>query len=318
MSVPLIVAVVTFLAVLLAGSAVFLYFNSRKALQAWRQRADGASVALGSDAPHTGMVDRLKAQLQDLLEWFGRINQSSNVEKVRATRGQLISAGYRSGKAPIFFFGAKLLLAIVIVCLSAMIPAKVLGFPSATQLTFFYVLAAACGYYAPKLWLWRAIAVRKDALQRAIPDALDLMVVCVEAGLGLDQAITRVGEEVKRAHPELSDELSILALELRTGVSRQEALRNLANRTDLEEVRNLVAILVQTDRFGTSIGQALRVQADAMRTTRWLKAEELAAKLPVKLLFPLIFFIFPNLLIVTIGPACIRMIRVLFPALTGH
>jgi len=318
MDVPLIVALVTFLGVMLASSAVFLYFNSREALQAWRRRADGDSATLESEAAPAGMADRLKAQLQALLEWFARMNQPSNVEDVRATRRKLINAGYRSGKAPVFYMGAKLLLAIVIVCLLAMIPAKLLGFPSAAKLTFFYVVAAACGYYAPVLWLRRAIGSRKDALQRAIPDALDLMVVCVEAGLGLDQAIGRVGEEVKRAHPELSDELNILALELRTGVSRQEALRNLAHRTDLEEVKNLVALLVQTDRFGTSIGQALRVHADSMRTTRRLKAEELAAKLPVKLLLPLIFFIFPSIIIVTIGPAIIRMVTVLFPILNGH
>ena len=207
---------------------------------------------------------------------------------------------------------------MIAVCLVVLIPAKVLGFPSTGQLIFYYVSAAACGYYAPSLWLRKTIARRQDALQRAIPDALDLMVVCVEAGLGLDQAIGRVGEEVKRTHPTLGDELNLLALELRTGVTRQEALRNLAHRTDLEEVRNLVAILVQTDRFGTSIGQALRVHADSMRTTRRLKAEELAAKLPVKLLLPLIFFIFPSMFIVTIGPACIRMVRVLFPALLGQ
>ena len=318
MDVPLIVALVTFLTVGLASSAVFLYFNSREALQTWRRRADGASAALESEAAPAGMVEELKAQLQALLEWFGKINQPSNVEKVRATRRLLINAGYRSGKASIIFVGAKLLLAIVIVCLLAMIPAKVIGFPSVSKLTFFYVLAAACGYYAPALWLRRAIGSRKDALQRAIPDALDLMVVCVEAGLGLDQAIGRVGEEVKRAHPELSDELNMLTLELRAGVARQEALRNLAHRTDLEELRNLVALLVQTDRFGTSIGQALRVHADSMRTTRRLKAEELAAKLPVKLLLPLIFFIFPSMFMVVIGPACIKMIRVLFPALVAH
>jgi tight adherence protein C len=144
------------------------------------------------------------------------------------------------------------------------------------------------------------------------------MVVCVEAGLGLDQAIARVGGEVERAHPELSDELNILSLELRTGISRQEALRNLSHRTDLEEVGNLVALLVQTDRFGTSIGQALRVHADSMRTTRRLRAEELAAKLPVKLLLPLIFFIFPSMFIVVLGPAIIKMVRVLFPAMGGH
>jgi tight adherence protein C len=318
MDVPLIVGLVTFLGVMLASSAVFLYFNSREALQTWRRRAAGTSATAESDVAHAGMVNQLKAQLQALLEWFARMNQPSNVEKVRETRRLLINAGYRSAKASVFFVGSKLLLAIVIVCLLAMIPAKVLGFPSASKLTFFYVLAAACGYYAPALWLRRAIAARKDALQRAIPDALDLMVVCVEAGLGLDQAIGRVGEEVKRAHPALNDELNMLTLELRAGVARQEALRNLAHRTDLEELRNLVALLVQTDRFGTSIGQALRVHADAMRTTRRLKAEELAAKLPVKLLLPLVFFIFPTIIIVTVGPAIIRMVTVLFPVLNGH
>ena len=318
MDVPLVVALVTFLAVMLASSAVFLFLNSREALQAWRRRADGTSGALESKAAPAGMVDLLKAQLQDLLEWFARMNQPSNVEEVRATRRKLINAGYRSRKASVFFIGAKLLLAVLMVCLMAVIPAKLLGFPSASKLTFYYVLVAACGYYAPALWLRRTIAARKDALQRAVPDALDLMVVCVEAGLGLDQAIGRVGQEVKRTHPELSDELNILALELRTGASRQDALRNLAYRTDLEELRNLVALLVQTDRFGTSIGQALRVHAESMRTTRRLKAEELAAKLPVKLLLPLIFFIFPSMFIVLVGPACIKMVRVLFPALNGQ
>ena len=318
MDVPLIVALVTFLAVMLASSAVFLYFNSREALQTWRRRADGVSGTAESEAAPAGMVDQFMAQLRALLEWFARMNQPSNVEEVRATRRKLINAGYRSGKASVFFIGAKLLLAIFMVCLMAVIPAKLLGFPSASKLTFYYVLVAACGYYAPVLWLRRAIAARKDALQRAIPDALDLMVVCVEAGLGLDQAIGRVGQEVKRTHPELSDELNMLALELRTGASRQDALRNLAYRTDLEEVRNLVALLIQTDRFGTSIGQALRVHSDAMRTTRQLKAEESAAKLPVKLLLPLIFFIFPSMFIVLIGPACIKMIRILIPALNSQ
>jgi tight adherence protein C len=318
MDVPLIVALVTFLGVMLASSAVFLYFNSREALQTWRRRVDGASAKLESEAAPAGMADQLKAQLQALLEWFARMNKPSNVEEVRTTRRQLINAGYRSGKAPVFYMGAKLLLATVIVCLLAMIPAKLLGFPSVSTHTFYYVLAAACGYYIPALWLRKAIANRKDALQRAIPDALDLMVVCVEAGLGLDQAIGRVGEEVKRAHPELSDELNILSLELRTGVSRQEALRNLSHRTDLEEVRNLVALLIQTDRFGTSIGQALRVHADSMRNSRRLKAEEVAAKLPVKMLLPLIFFIFPSMFMVVIGPACIKMVRVLFPAMLAH
>lgn len=314
MDVPLLVALFTFLAVLLASSAAFLYMNSREALQTWRRRADGTP----SVNEATGTGEQMMAQFHALLEWFARMNQPSNVEEARATRRQLITAGYRSGKAPVFFAGAKLFLAVLMTALIALVPVKTLGFPTFSNLVFYYVLAATCGYYAPVVWLRKAIANRKDALQRAIPDALDLMVVCVEAGLGLDQAITRVGEEVKRTHPALSDELNLLAMELRTGVSRQEALRNFAHRTDLEEARNLVALLVQTDRFGTSIGQALRVHADAMRTTRRLKAEELAAKLPVKLLFPLIFFIFPSMFIVLLGSAVIQMVRVLFPTMNGQ
>ena len=316
MDVPLLGALFTFLTVVLASLAVFLYMNSREVLQTWRRRADGTPSR--TDETGEKVSEQFMAQLRDLLEWFAKMNQPSNVEEARATRCQLITAGYRSGKAPVFFIGSKLFLAVLMASVMALIPVKVLGFPTFSNLVFYYVLAAGCGYYAPVLWLRRAIAQRKDALQRAIPDALDLMVVCVEAGLGLDQAITRVGEEVKRTHPALSDELNLLSMELRTGVSRQEALRNFAHRTDMEEARNLVALLVQTDRFGTSIGQALRVHSDAMRSIRRLRAEEMAAKLPVKLLFPLIFFIFPSMFIVLIGPACIQMVRVLFPAMNGQ
>jgi tight adherence protein C len=318
MELPLLAALSTFLVILLAVTALFLYMNSREALQIWRRRAEGHTLAREDGITAGGFTEQVQAQIRALLEWFARLNQPSKVEELQATRRLLITAGYRDGKAPVFYTGAKLLLAVLVVAVVAMIPVKALGFPTATNLILYYLLAATCGYYAPAGWLKRAIAHRQDALQRAIPDALDLMVVCVEAGLGLDQAIARVGEEVKQAHPMLGDELNILALELRTGVQRQEALRNLALRTDLDEVKNLVALLVQTDRFGTSIGQALRVHADSMRTMRRLKAEELAAKLPVKLLLPLIFFIFPSMFVVTIGPACIRMVRVLFPALAGH
>lgn len=318
MELPLLAALSTFLVILLVGTALFLYLNSREVLQIWRRRAEGHTFAGEDSAAAGGFTDQVQAQIRALLEWFAKLNQPSNVEEMRATRRLLITAGYRGGKAAVFYTGAKLLLAVVAVALVAMIPVKALGFPTTNNLIFYYLLAATCGYYAPSMWLKRAIAHRQDELQRAIPDALDLMVVCVEAGLGLDQAIARVGEDVKNGHPALGDELNILALELRTGVQRQEALRNLAHRTNLDEVKNLVALLVQTDRFGTSIGQALRVHADSMRTTRKLKAEELAAKLPVKLLLPLIFFIFPSMFVVTIGPAIIKMVRVLFPALAGH
>jgi tight adherence protein C len=314
---PLLVAVATFTVILLASSAVFLYLNTREQVQTWRRRAEGANAALDQETAPRGLLDQMSTEFVRLLEWFGRLNQPS-AEDVRSTRQLLINAGHRSGKAPLLFLGAKLMLAVFAVLLFTLVPAKLMGFPSVSNLTIYYVVAAAVGYYAPIVWLRRVIASRKDALQRAMPDALDLMVVCVEAGLGLDQAIGRVSQEVSRTHPALGDELNVLTVELRTGVSRQEALKNLARRTDLEELGNLVAMLVQTDRFGTSIGQALRVYADSMRTTRRLKAEELAAKLPVKLLLPLIFFIFPSLIVVTVGPAVIRMARILLPAMGGR
>jgi len=181
-----------------------------------------------------------------------------------------------------------------------------------------YVGAASAGYFLPMLWLRYAVSARKDKLLKAFPDALDLMVVCVEAGLGLDAAIGRVSSEIKFVHPELAEEFNLVSLELRTGLSRLEALKNLSRRIDLEEVGSLVALLVQTDKFGTSVGQALRVHSDSMRVNRQLRAEELAAKLPVKLLFPLVFFIFPSLFVVVVGPAGIKIARILLPAMGGQ
>lgn len=318
MDFPLVAAVSTFFIFIFASTAVFFYLSSRETIQAWRRRADGQSASVDELQATRGLVDEVEAQVRAILEWFARFNTPSNIEEMRATKRMLINAGYRSAKAPVLYTGAKLLLATIAVLAVTAVPAKTLGFPTTNTLLFYYLLAATCGYYIPSIWLKRAIAARQDTLQRAIPDALDLMVVCVEAGLGLDQAMARVAAEIYQTHPALGDELTVLGLELRAGVQRQEALRNLAQRTNLEDVKNLVALLVQTDRFGTSIGQALRVHADAMRTTRRLKAEELAAKLPVKLLLPLIFFIFPCMFIVTIGPAVIKIIKVLFPAFSGQ
>jgi tight adherence protein C len=317
MNYPVIAAVSTFIVVVLATSALFVFLGSKETVKTWRRRAQQDSKIEHDEMP-LGFIEQCQVQFQALLEWFASLNQPSSTEQVRATRSMLVTAGFRSAKAPIFYTGAKLMAAIIAVSAITAIPAKILGFPATNTLLFYYLMAASVGYYAPSLWLKRAIANRQDALQRAIPDALDLMVVCVEAGLGLDQAIARVGEEIKAGHPALGEEFKLLGLELRAGVPRQEALRNLAHRTDLDDVKSLVALLVQTDRFGTSIGQALRVHADSMRTTRRLRAEELAAKLPVKLLLPLVFFIFPTMFVVTIGPAVIRMIKILLPAFSGQ
>ncbi|MEJ2731579.1 MAG: type II secretion system F family protein [Deltaproteobacteria bacterium] len=171
------------------------------------------------------------------------------------------------------------------------------------------VLIPFLGFYLPDIWLRQKTEKRQEKLLKALPDALDLMVVCVEAGMGLDEAINRVAKESKLQSKELSDEFSFLSLELRAGKQRQEALRNLAERTNLEEVNNLVTLLIQADKFGTNIADTLRVYSDSFRTERFQRAEEMASKMPVKLIFPLILFIFPALFIVMIGPAIISIYR---------
>ena len=177
---------------------------------------------------------------------------------------------------------------------------------------------AGAGLYAPELWLQRVANARKTKIINGFPDALDLLVVCIEAGLGLDAAIFRTGTELSLAHPDLCDELHLVSLELRAGLPRALALSNFAWRADIPEVKSLVALLIQTDRFGTSVGQALRVHSDAMRVARTQRAEELAGKLPVKLLFPLMLFIFPSIFIVILGPAIIQGINTLLPTLSGQ
>jgi tight adherence protein C len=180
------------------------------------------------------------------------------------------------------------------------------------------LLLVAFGYYLPNAVLSHLVAQRRESLQNALPDALDLMIVCVEAGLGLDAAMNRAASEIGMRSEALSDELNLLALELRMGVKRELALRNLALRSGVDDVSSFVAMLVQADRFGTNVAEALRIQAETMRTHRRLRAEERAAKIPLKLLFPLIFFIFPSLMVVLMGPAMISIYRVLLPTMGGR
>jgi tight adherence protein C len=170
-------------------------------------------------------------------------------------------------------------------------------------------LMAMIGYILPGFWLSRQIEKRKKLISNGLPDALDLLIVCVEAGMGLDQGIAKAAEELAVSHPPMAEELSTITTEIRAGKSRMEAFKNFADRTKVEDVRQLVSILVQTDRFGTSVAQALRTQAEVSRTKRRQRAEERAQKLGVKLVFPLVFFLFPAMYIVTLGPALIKFAR---------
>lgn len=233
-------------------------------------------------------------------------------------RVRFMQAGLREASWPALYFATKSVLALLLPGLFVLYQGV-----SSIQMTvnttvLVLLLTAAIGYYLPNGLLANAIERRKQELQDALPDALDMMLVCVEAGLGLDAAMNRAASEIGLRSKALSEELNLVALELRMGVNREQALRNLALRTGVDDIASFVAMLVQSDRFGTNVADALRIEAETMRTHRRLRAEERAAKIPLKLLFPLIFFIFPSLLLVLMGPAMISIYRVLLPTMAGN
>lgn len=232
-------------------------------------------------------------------------------------RIRFMHAGYRSQSVPFFYFGGKTLLALILPGIFLLyVGISRLQVNTDLSLLFFLALVAG-GYYLPNLILAHIIKIRQRDLFENFPDAIDLMTVCVEAGLGLDAAMKKVGEEMYVKCKPLAEELHLVNLEMRAGRSREQALRNLALRTGVEEIEGLVAMLIQADRFGTSVASSLRVHSDMLRTKRRLRAEEAAAKIALKLLFPLIFFIFPALLVVIVGPAVINIVRVLLPTMAG-
>jgi tight adherence protein C len=177
---------------------------------------------------------------------------------------------------------------------------------------------ALAGYFGPSLVLEHMVRARQERLKLSLPDALDLLVVCVEAGLGLDQAIRSVSEELKVAHREISEELGLVTLEMRAGKRRADALKNLADRTGEPEIRKLVAILIQADRFGTSIAESLRTHSDFLRVRRRQDAEERAGKVGVKLVFPIFFFILPSMMVVAAGPGLLQVFKYLFPMMKSY
>lgn len=227
------------------------------------------------------------------------------------TRRDLVMAGFRSEGAIRIFYGVKVAFCIVMFFFCLMLHRHVTENP--VLRIVFLVAGTGLGYYAPGMYLDKLVQKRQTKLRLSLPDALDMMVVSVEAGLGLDQALQYVAREVEESHPELSDEFGLVGLEMRAGKRRSEALRNLADRTGEEELRKLVAILIQTDRFGTSMGESLRTHSDFMRLRRKQEAEERAAKVGVKLVFPIFIFILPSMMIVAVGPAMLRLFKDLFP-----
>lgn len=249
-----------------------------------------------------------KPRFQRLLGLVKRIGDKAprSPKEMGALRLRLVQAGYRRDDAITVFFGIRICFALG---LFGLFSTSLIGRPN----MMFALCGLGLGYILPGMVLARLAKRRAHKIRLALADMLDLLVVSVEAGLGLDQALMRVASELALAYPELSDELRLINLELRAGKPRAEALRNMADRTGVDDLSSLVTMLIQTDKFGTSVAQSLRVYSETLRTKRRQRAEEAAAKTGVKMVFPLVLCIFPSIWIVTIGPAAIKFVTVLFP-----
>jgi tight adherence protein C len=244
--------------------------------------------------------------LQDL----GTRVPSSEAE-VATLKADLIRAGFRSENALPVFYGVRIIVTLLMLLLCIMMESKMP--PNPVMKLGLMASGIGAGWVLPRFFLEKKVAKRQETLRLSLPDALDLLVVSIEAGLGLDQAIQHVARELHASHPELSDEMSLVTLEMRHGKRRSEALRNFAERTGEAEFRKLVAILIQNDRFGTSMGESLRTHSDFLRVRRRQEAEERAGKVGVKLVFPIFFFILPSMLVVAAGPGLLQVFKYLFP-----
>ncbi len=261
---------------------------------------------------------RWRERLASVIQPLAKLSLPADGWEGSAIRIAFINAGWRQTSAPTIFFGIKTMLALGFPLIALTLSGEGLLASGVGRILLVLVSASALGYYLPNLFLRYKIADRQREIFESFPDALDLLIICVESGLGLDQAIGKVAAEIDIKSKVLAQELQLVLMELRSGFSRETALRHLALRTGLEEIDLLVAMMIQADRFGTSMGDSLRVHADNLRTKRRQRAEEAAAKIAVKLLMPLIFMIFPTLMLVLVGPAMIQIYRVLLPSLGSN
>jgi tight adherence protein C len=280
---------------LIASGGLLLFYR-----EAMLQRLSAVVTPRAKQSGLMNAIRRTGFSISGMVEHLERVLPRSQAES-SVVQQRLIRAGYREDSAVEIFYGAKVLVPLVL-CMLVLV----------TGLTrygsfFTYVMAAGLGFLVPDFWLGRRISIRQASIRRGLPDVLDLLVICIEAGLSLDQATSRTAEELHLAQPAICDELVIVMLELRAGRARVDAWKHFAERTAVDCVRNLVSVLVQSEQFGTSVAKTLRIHSDVLRTQRRQQVEEQAAKTSVKLVFPLVFFIFPSLFLVTLGPAVIIM-----------
>jgi tight adherence protein C len=293
------------------GMSAMLLVFTRGPLQARLQQAGGG------DAGDLAETPAWQEKLATALAPASKLSLPSEGWQNSPMRRRFLNAGYRNERAALIYFGCKTVLAAGLPGMLLILGG--LFFPGAPfdRMAMGILLLAAIGYYLPNIVLGRRITARQREVFERLPDAIDLMTVMVEAGLGLDAAIARVADEIGSASEVLGDEFRLVGLELRAGASRSQALRNLALRTGVAEVEMFVAMLVQTDRFGTSMAESLRTHSDGLRTKRRILAEEAAAKIGLKLLFPQVFCIFPAIMVVLMGPAVIAIYRNFFPIAAG-
>ena len=289
--------------------AILIFVTIALAVFAFGAAAYAPSSIIGSrlrslswNRPQVQEKPAIKERIEQALDPLSKALPLSPDDSNR-TRSWLIQAGYREQRHVTIYQGVRVLFAVI----GFLSVALISGLKSPPLL----LGVTALGFFIPRFFLKRKINDRQMRIRLGMPDALDLTVICVEAGLSLDQAMMRVGEDLRHAHPDLADEFYLMNLELRAGKPRADALRNLYNRTGVDDIKALVTTLVQTDRFGTSIAQALRVHSDSLRTERRQRAEEQAAKTTIKMVPPLVVFVLPSIIIVTLGPAIISLYRTL-------
>jgi tight adherence protein C len=314
-NIPLLIASLAFVVICLLSMGIIIYIRGaryrREMLNRIRTEESDWSL-LQEEAASVELTGGSGGAFAQFLGAIGTKTQSAKSTDDADIKLKFLKAGLRGRNVPTVFWGTKFFLAVTMPVAFLIAAVAFLRTTHPSHLLLGAVFLAGLGLFLPDIWLSLKTSAKKEKLAKGFPDALDLMVVCVEAGMGLDAAISRVGDELVLSHPELSKELSLLNLELRAGKSRQVALRNLADRTDIDDVNSLVTLLIQTDRFGTSVAQALRVFSDTFRTARYQRAEELAAKIAVKLIFPLALCVFPSFFLVAVGPALIQVYRMFF------
>jgi tight adherence protein C len=301
----LVISTLVFLAVTIAIAGVAMWVSPSRT----EQRLQSITATPSEKSQWVETVAKLTGPLAKLTTPRGDWESSP-------LRLRFLNAGIRHPDAKLVYFGTKALLPLVLAAF-AFFMLRATNQSQGVGLMFYVMLAALIGSYTPNLILHMLVKSRQREIFETFPDAADLMLVCVEAGLGLDAGLTKVADEIKRKSVALAEELHLTNLEMRAGATREKSLRNLALRTGLEEIGTFATMLTQADKFGTSIGESLRVFSDDLRHKRQVRAEERAAKIPTKMLFPLVLFIFPSVIMVILGPAIIQIVRTLIPLFTG-